>query len=303
MRIDDSSQKSARFGHPLSRRNAIAVIAAAALSHPADASAPQTRATGDRFPFYAMDTGLRGPDVPKLEDKVRLLHDLGYWGIDYTFNPSELPGLLELLDRFKVQLACIYLSPVLEEKIDPRLRESIRQMKRRPTRIELALRSRTLKSSDPAGDEKALALLRQISDWAADTGPVISVYPHTGLWTQRVQDGVRLAVASARKNIGTNFNLVHWAWVKQDEPLEAVLRSALPHLLAVSINGLAGRTIVPLDEGDYDVAGFVQLLAKIGYRGPLGLQGYGIQGSSGAALKKSMTKWHHIIDSLTVPAQ
>src|SRR5215469_14577918 len=71
--------------------------------------------------FYAMDTGLRGPDVPTLEDKVRLLHDLGYWGIDYTLNPVELPQLLKLLDKYNIELACVYLSPLLEQPIDSRL--------------------------------------------------------------------------------------------------------------------------------------------------------------------------------------
>ena len=293
--------KSAFIENAFSRRNFIVAIAAARLLGRADAAEHPAQATADRFPFYAMDTGLRGPDVPTLEDKVRLLHDLGYWGIDYTFNPSELPRLLDLLDRFGVQLACVYLSPLIEEPIDPHLRESIRLMKGRPTRIELAIRSRTLKSSDPAGDEKALAMLRQISDWAADSGPLVSIYPHTGLWTQRVQDGVRLAAASGRRNIGTNFNLVHWAWVKQEQPLEDALRSALPHLFAVSINGLAGRTIVPLDEGSYDVTAFIKLLTKLDYHGPVGLQGYGIPGKSSDALKKSMEKWREIELSLAIP--
>lgn len=250
-----------------------------------------------------MDTGLRGPDVKTLEDKVRLLHDLGYWGIDYTYNPNELPRLIELLDHFGVRLACIYLSPLLEGKIDPQLRNSIAQMKGRPTRIELAIRSRTFKSSDPAGDEQALDLLRRISDWADDTGPVVSIYPHTGLWTERVEDGLRLARACGRANVGTNFNLVHWAWVKQDQPLGAVLRSALPHLLAVSINGLAGRTIVPLDQGDYDVTAFVRLLTEIGYRGPVGVQGYGIPGPSREASQRSINKWRQILASLNSPTR
>lgn len=287
----------------LSRREILAAMfSAAMLLRQANATVPQTQPLSTRFPFYAMDTGLCGPDVKTLEDKVRLLHDLGYWGIDYTYNPEELPRLLGLLDRFGVQLACIYLSPVLEEKIDPRLRESVAQMKDRPTRIELAIRSRTLKPSDPAGDRQAMDLLRQISDWAADTGPVVSIYPHTGLWTERVEDGVRLADACGRKNVGTNFNLVHWAWVKQNRPLEAVLRSAQPHLLAVSINGLSGRAIVPLDQGDYDLTDFVRLLTELGYRGPIGVQGYGIPGPSRETLERSIIKWRQMLASLESPA-
>jgi len=255
----------------------------------------------DRWPFYAMDTGLRGPDVPTLQDKVKLLHELGYWGIDYTLNHDELPKLLPLLDQYDIQLACVYLSPALEDAPDARLAESIKRMKGRPTRIELAIRSTKLKSSDPAGDERALELVRRISDLAADHGPVVSIYPHTGAWAERVQDGVRLAEKSGRKNVGANFNLVHWTWVKQDQPLEQVLKAALAHLFAVSINGLSGHDIVPLDEGNFDVTGFMRILKKIGYRGPVGLQGYGIPGPSRRLLEHSMAKWRAILQELNTP--
>jgi sugar phosphate isomerase/epimerase len=126
----------------------------------------------------------------------------------------------------------------------------------------------------------------------------VSIYPHTGLWTQRVQDGVRLAAASGRKNVGANFNLVHWAWVKQDQPLEKVLQQSLPHLFAITINGLDGRNIVPLDQGDYDVVAFIKLVKNIDYRGPVGLQGYGIPGPSRQSLARSMKKWREIMSSL-----
>lgn len=276
----------------LSRRAFVAGTLVSTISFRVGLAAPATTQAGaERFPFYAMDTGLRGPDVPTLADKVALLRELGYWGIDYTYNGKELPHLLELLDTAGLQLACIYLSPAIEDGLNPRLQQSIRQMRGRPTRIELAIRSRTFKPSDPSGDNRALDLLRRCSDWAADTGPVVSIYPHTGLWTQRVQDGVRLAAAAGRKNIGTNFNLVHWSWVKQDEPLETVLKIAMPYLLAVSINGLAGRKIVPLGEGDYDVTQFMKNIAQAGYRGPVGFQGYGIPGPSRALLQQSMNAW------------
>ena len=251
-------------------------------------------AAASHFDFYAMDTGLRGPDVPTLKDKVALLKELGYWGIDYTLNYQQLPRLLELLDTANVRLACVYLSPALGEKPDPRLAESIQLMKGRAVRVELAIQSKRFKPSDRGGDEQGLELIRRVSDMCADLGPVVSIYPHAGAWTERVQDGLRLARASGRKNVGTNFNLVHWSWVKQDEPLEAVLRQSLPSLKAVSINGLDGSRIVALDEGDYDVTAFMRTLYGIGYTGPVGFQGYGIAGPSRTTLERSMRKWRDI---------
>ena len=250
------------------------------------------------FDLYAMDTGLRGPDVPTLEDKVKLLKDLGYWGVDYTLDHKELPRLLELLDRAEVQLACVYLSPSLGEKPDPRLSDSIKRMKGRSTRIELAIQSMKLKPSDRSGDDMGVDLINRISDMCADLGPVVSIYPHTGMWTERVQDGMRLARRSGRKNVGTNFNLVHWSWVKQDEPLEKVLGQSLPFLKAVSIKGLDGRKIVPLDEGNCDVTAFMRTIDRIGYQGPVGFQGYGIPGPSRTLLERSMRKWREIQTAL-----
>jgi sugar phosphate isomerase/epimerase len=205
-----------------------------------------------------------------------------------------------LLDESRLQLACVYLSPSLGEVLDPRLPESIKRMKGRPTRIELAIQSKRFRPSDPAGDEAGVDLVKRVSDMAGDLGPVVSIYPHAGAWTERVQDGVRLSRLADRKNVGTNFNLVHWSWLKQDEPLEKVLRQALPYLKTVSINGLDGRKIVPLDQGGYDVTAVMRTLQHTGYKGPVGFQGYGIPGPSRTLLERSMHKWREIQSALSV---
>jgi sugar phosphate isomerase/epimerase len=287
----------------LSRRSFIATTAGTAACVVAAgllADEPKAQTGSKRFPFYAMDTGLVGPDVPTLKDKVRLLKKLGFWGIDYTFNHEKLPELLELLDEEGLHLSCVYLSPALEDKPDERLAESIKRMKGRPTRVELAIRSSTFRPSDPAGDQKGLGLIKRVSDLCADTGPVVSIYPHRGIWTERTEDGVRLAKLSGRKTVGTNFNLVHWKWLEPNEPPAKVLKDALPHLFSVSINGLAGDKIVPLDEGDFDLLGFMQTVKQVGYRGQVGLQGYGVPGRSADHLKHSMDKWRGIRDRLSV---
>ncbi|HZL37940.1 MAG TPA: TIM barrel protein [Tepidisphaeraceae bacterium] len=250
------------------------------------------------WPFYVMDTGLVGPDVPTLEEKVSLAKELGFSGIDYTFDRAKLPRMIELLDKAKLELTALYTSPLIEVPLDAGLAEAIKLLKGRPTRIEMALRSRNLKSSDPAGDKRALELIDRVSDLCGDSGPVVSIYPHTGLWTQSVEDGVRLSKASGRRTVGVNFNLVHWKWVKQDRPQKQSLKDALPYLFLVSINGLAGNTIGPLDQGNYDLPGFLRRLKSIGYRGPVGLQGYGIKGPSREHLTKSMKKWREMIQTL-----
>ena len=279
----------------LSRRNFIAVsLASVALLRGVGANEEKP----SRWPFYVMDTGLRGADVPSLAEKVALAARLKFDGYEYTLNHDELPSLLDLLDKAKLELEGLYTSPLLEQKIDPSLAGTIARLKGRSTRIELAIRSNKFKPSDPAGDAAAMELLKPISDLCADTGPKACIYPHTGLWTERVDDGVRLARLSGRKNVGANFNLVHWSWVKQSRSVRDALQESLPNLLAVTINGLKGHDIVSLADGDYDLAAFLRTLHDVGYAGPVGLQGYGIGGPSADHLSRSMTAWKQFTSDL-----
>jgi sugar phosphate isomerase/epimerase len=288
----------------ISRRTALrgAVAGAAAVSvlgksvlAMAGAAAPKPTDKGI-WPFYAFDNGVR--TVPTVEGKVKLLKDLGYVGIECQMNHKGLPGMLEALDKHGLTLNAVYSVPFVEDPADPGLPESVKRMKGRATRIELAIRSRTFKKpSDPAGDEKGADLLKHVSDLCADTGPVVSVYPHTGFWTEKVEDGVRLARRIGRGNVGTNFNLVHWQWVKQGRPLEAVLKEAAPHLMSVTINNgqRDKRTITSLEEGDYDLVGFMRLLKKVGYTGQVGLQCWSIKEKSELHLARSMERWREIV--------
>jgi sugar phosphate isomerase/epimerase len=280
--------------------NVVAALAAGRLLAPLAAAAepPEPAREDGPFPFYAMDTGLRGPDVPAPEKKVALLKKLGFRGIGYSLNHRELPALLDLLDGAGLELSALYATPALEGEPDPELPATVKLLKGRPTRIELAVTSKRYRPSDPDGDRAGKELLERVSDLAGDSGPVVSVYPHRGFWTERVEDGVRLARLVGRKNVGTHFNLVHWKWLPQRRPLAELLKEALPHLFCVTVNGLKGDAIVPLDEGDFDLGAFLKLLLKTGYRGRVGLQGYGVPGPSEEHLGRSMRRWRELMRQL-----
>src|SRR5262249_53886113 len=99
----------------LTRRRFIRTVVAAlaaARTFSSLAAADEQREDGP-FAFYAMDTGLRGPDVPTLEKKVALLKKLGFRGIGYTLNHRELPALLDLLDGAGLELSAVYTTPAL----------------------------------------------------------------------------------------------------------------------------------------------------------------------------------------------
>jgi sugar phosphate isomerase/epimerase len=266
-------------------------------------AAATTTAATSIWPLYVFENGLQ--TIAALTDRVKLLKDLGYVGLEAHLDHARLPRLLEALDQQGLELNAVYVLPWLEQPLDRQLGESIGRLKGRPTRIELAIRSRQWKQpSDPRGDTQAINLLRQVSDLCADSGPVATVYPHAGFWSEKVDDGVRLARQLHRANVGTGFNLVHWYWVKQTRPLATVLREAAPHLMSLSINNgqRNGREISPLDKGDYDLLGYLRLVREIGYTGPVGLQCYSIKDPAEVHLKRSMVAWQKLRAALGVAA-
>ena len=52
--------------------------------------------------------------------------------------------------------------------------------------VELPPKGRKVKQGESFGTIEAV---KAVSDLCADTGPVVSVYPHRGNWTERVEDG------------------------------------------------------------------------------------------------------------------
>lgn len=85
-----------------------------------------------------------------------------------------------------------------------------------------------------------------------------------------------------------------------------LLRRAMPWLWAVSINGADEfdekpgwkRYIQPLGQGNFDVGRLLRTLKELGYKGPIGLQCYGIGGDAREHLARSMTAWQKLSKDL-----
>jgi sugar phosphate isomerase/epimerase len=142
--------------------------------------------------------------------------------------------------------------------------------------------------------------LRELADLATKSGVNIALYPHTWFWLERTEDALRVTRKVERPNVGASFNLCHWLKVEGDRDPKPVLKETLPVLFFVSINGADGgdtrdmiwdRLIQPLGKGSYDVAAFMKMLRELGYKGPVGFQGYGIKGDSREILSQTMNAW------------
>ena len=136
----------------------------------------------------------------------------------------------------------------------------------------------------------------------------VSLYPHTGPWLARFSDAARLANKLDREDVGITFNLCHWLKEEGDvDPIPAI-KAESKRLQFVTINGADkgdtksmgwDRLIQTLDRGSYDVAGFVgRLQGEVGWKGPIGLQAFGVQGDRRANLARSMASWRKMSGSL-----
>jgi sugar phosphate isomerase/epimerase len=100
------------------------------------------------------------------------------------------------------------------------------------------------------------------------------------------------------------LNLCHEFMTGQGGSLDETIRQTTPCLMLVSVNGVdvaRKQHILRLDQGDFDVAAFLKKLQAAGYRGPVGLQCYGLKGDAEENLKANMAAWRRIAAQLEAP--
>jgi sugar phosphate isomerase/epimerase len=235
-------------------------------------------------------------------EQAAMLKDLGYDGVGHIW----LDGVserLKTLDDAGLKLYQITMTVDLtpgKPAYDSRFKDVLALVKGRHVQFDLLVGG--MKPSDPAGDERAVKILREMSDLARDSGSQLLLYPHVSNWIERIEDAVRVAEKVDRPNVGVMFNLCHWLRVDPSRDYRSLLHRALPRLWAVSINGADVQDekpgwdhyIQPLDRGSFDVAGLLKTLDELGYTGPVGLQCYGIGGDARDHLARSMAAWRRM---------
>ena len=252
-------------------------------------------------PFFALCMDTHDEKKRNLAEQAQMLKELGYAGAGHLWF-DHVAERLSTLDSAGLKLFQIYmqidLGPNAKTPYDPRLKQVLPLIKGRS--VQLAALVSGGQPSDQALDERAVSVVREIADAARPYGVKLALYPHQNNWLETVEDAVRLARKAERANAGVMFNLCHWLKTGDETEMNPLLRSVLPHLLAVSINGSdrgaeikagSGKWIQPLDSGTFDMAGFLSELHRIGYGGPIGLQCYGIPGDAAIHLRRSMSVW------------
>jgi sugar phosphate isomerase/epimerase len=259
---------------------------------------------GAAAPLFAFDNGTGYGRVPA-DVQAAMLKELGYAGIAYT-GARQIPEMLKALDARGLQMLSIYVDVCLTPQqgkpaYDPALKAAIEQLKGRDTQIWLPIGGGQPSSTDL--DDRAVATVRQIAEMADKSGLRVAIYPHLGMYVERVEDALRLAKKIDRKNVGVCFNLCHFLKVDDEKNLEKRLKEAAPNMFAVNINGADrgetnrmdwNRLIQTLDRGNFDVGRVLKTLRELRYAGPIGLQCYAIPGDSRENLNRSMKAWRAI---------
>ena len=252
--------------------------------------------------FFAMDTGTRDAAHHTAAEQVALVKEIGFAGIGPIYSkPQALREMLAALDAERLKMFALYLQLNLDaaDPVSPAIRDAIDQLRGRDTVLWLFVTTAAHKPSDPAGDARAVPVMREVADLAQQAGLRVALYPHASMWVERVEDAARLARQVDRKNFGATFNLCHWLMV-DGKDLDASLREALPHLQVVTVNGADaggkdwGRLIQPLDCGSFDVGLELNKLKELDWHGPVGLQHFGIGGDARVNLQRSMNGWRSL---------
>jgi sugar phosphate isomerase/epimerase len=261
--------------------------------------------TAETNPFFAMDTVARGEP----EKVVPMLKELGYDGLGGAPGDAKMATALKNagLRYFNGYITLSFSHA--RNPLDDGLKRKIDAMKGRNAALWMAIQNVELPTGKVAnssldGDELVIGDLRQIADYASQRGVKIAIYPHASSWLERVEDAIRVADKLNHVDVGVTFNLCHWLKMEGSErDPEPVLRAALPRLMFVTINGADtgdtksmgwDRLIQPLGRGTYDTAAFLKTLNKVGYKGPIGFQGYRIPGDPRSILAETMTAWRKL---------
>ncbi|MCX5682345.1 MAG: TIM barrel protein, partial [Planctomycetota bacterium] len=253
--------------------------------------------------FFAFDNGVgRGQWLPP--QQARVLKELGYDGISYN-ETIDITNRLEAFRAAGLKLFALYIHGFMDKPVryEPGLTNAIRLLKGTDTMIWL-----TIREMPGQHDAEAAILVREVADLAGESGLRVALYPHIGFYVATAEDALRIADLAGRTNVGVSVNLCHELMAGNGDRLESIVKACAPRLFLVSINGAdhgtsIEQTIKVLDDGDYDVRGFVSMLDRVGYKGPIGLQCYNLKGDPEANLKRSIMVWRRWGEGKTATSQ
>jgi sugar phosphate isomerase/epimerase len=272
--------------------------------------APGSAAQPLRNPFFAMDTCTKRP-YPKNDitpaQQLDLLKELGYAGIAWTEeSPAEVSAAVREAESRGLKMYAIYCGASVnaagELKTSPFLASIVEALRGHGTLIWLHIGGKGPLIQAVSAQTPAIRQLRDLALAAERQGLKVAIYPHIGDWTERFEDAVKVARLVDNQSFGVTFNLCHTLAAGDEKRIPALLAGAGPALFAVTINGADAdvqgpqwkRLIQTLDRGSFSVRDVLETLNRLGYQGPIGLQGYGLEGDRRDNLARSIAAWRNL---------
>lgn len=251
------------------------------------------------YPFFPFCIDWHDSKKRGFEEQAVMLKELGYEGVGHIWLDKVAERIKSLDDK---GLKLYQITMVVEvgpdkQPFDPNFKEVLKLVKGR--HVQFCLLVNGMKPSDESVDPHAVKILQEMSDLAKDSGSQLLLYPHQGSWIERIEDSMRVADKVDRPNVGVMFNVCHWLRVDKQRDYRTLLKKAMPRLWAISLNGADefdekpgwDKYIQPLGQGSFDIGAFLATLKELGYKGPIGLQCYGIGGDTREHLERSMKAW------------
>jgi len=277
-------------------------VAFLAGAMPATASA-----AGLPNPFYAMDTSFHRPGLTP-DEQLDLVKELGFAGVAWTEQaPEQVKTAVADLEKRGLKMFTIYCHSKVTSEGDlsysPQVIPIMETLKGHGRIVWLHIGGKGPALDALTGQEPVVRKLRDLADAAKQHGLQIALYPHIGEWTARFGDATKLAKLVNCPNLGVCFNLCHCLATGDQQRIDALLDEARPLLLTVTINGADSGVsgtgqwkslIQTLDKGTFDVGKLLRKLKQIGFTGPIGFQGYGIQGEARSILAPTMQAWQKL---------
>lgn len=263
-----------------------------------------------RNPFFGLYSIVSGDSAYKtFDDQVRVMKETGYDGIEIS-QPGNFPEMKAALDKLHFHGASFYFQvDPGEPLLNPVLKDYIAALKGTGTILTPYIQAGANLPHTPETDMKLIALLRELSAWASASGLQVAIYPHLGFYIQSTRQALELVKQIDRKNTGLSFNLCHWlATTPASErgSLKPLLAEAAPHLRMITICGCNDTVstrqniwedyIMPLGEGSFDTYGLAKYVIRdLHFRGPVGVQCYGLNKDKTWLVKHTMEIWKDYI--------
>ena len=267
--------------------------------------------------MYAMDTHFMGENEgPTPLEQAHMVKEAGYDDYYMTGATEDVERFRALLRAsneaalgFNAAFQVFEISQAPTEVDFERIGSVLRDLDS-PTRFEIALTHGGFGKNmgEESLDEQALAWLNPIAELLDEHEIEGSLYPHFAYYLETFTDALRLAEKMDHPRMKVMFCGYHFFRVAKEKSAADLFAKAGERMNAVNlcgsrrlpnpdenINGL-NPTIEPLDTGEMDNKAIVRELIRIGYAGPIGIQGYGVTAPAKEALNRSIRNLNSLLE-------